>query len=122
VVGELDGDEVTASNGRYGPYLRKGTETRSLPADVSPLDVTLEQAQQLFAQPKAGRGGRGRGAPAGRPLGEDPQTGEAITVRAGRYGPYVSAGKVNATIPKSEDPEGITLERAAELLAAKRSK
>jgi DNA topoisomerase-1 len=120
VVGVLDGDEVTASNGRYGPYLRKGTETRSLPAEISPIDVTLAQAQQLFAQPKAGRRGRGRGAPAGRPLGEDPQTGEAVTVRSGRYGPYVSAGKVNATIPKSEDPEGITLERAVELLAAKR--
>jgi DNA topoisomerase-1 len=123
VVGVLDGEEVTASNGRFGPYLRKGSDTRSLPADMSPLSVTLNQAQELFAQPKTGRGGRGRGgAPAGRALGEDPQTGEPITLRSGRFGPYVSAGKVNATIPKSEDPESVTLERAAELLAAKRAK
>jgi DNA topoisomerase-1 len=124
VVGMLEGEEVTASNGRYGPYLRKGTETRSLPAEVSPLTVSLEQAQALFAQPKAGRGGRGPGsrAPAGRLLGDDPATGEAVSVRSGRFGPYVKAGPVNATIPKSEDPDAITLERAAELLAAKRAK
>jgi DNA topoisomerase-1 len=121
-VGELDGEVVLASNGRYGPYLRKGTETRSLPADVSPLDVTLEQADELFRQPKPGRGGGGRGASGGRPLGDDPATGEQVSVRSGRFGPYVKAGKVNATIPKSEDPEAITLERAVELLAAKRAK
>jgi len=123
VVGTLDDQEVLASNGRYGPYLRKGTETRSLPADVSPLTVTIEQARDLFAQPKAGRGGRGQGTgrPAGRPLGPDPATGEQVAVRSGRFGPYVSDGKVNATIPKSEDPDAITLERAAELLAAKRA-
>ena len=118
-VGTLDGEAVLASNGRYGPYLRKGTETRSLPAGVSPLEVTLEEAQALFAQPKAGRGSRGS---AGRELGPDPETGGTISVRSGRFGPYVSVGKTNATIPKSEDPDTISLERAVELLAAKRSR
>jgi DNA topoisomerase I len=118
VVGAVDGEEVQASNGRYGPYLRKGTETRSLPAGMSPLTVTLEQAAELFKQPKAGRGGRGRQP--GRELGSDPATGSTVQVRSGRYGPYVTDGTTNATIPKAEDPEGISLERAAELLAAKR--
>ena len=118
-VGTLGGETVVASNGRYGPYLRKGTETRSLPAGVSPLEVTLEEAEALFSQPKA-RGGRQ--ASSGRELGPDPQTGTTISVRSGRFGPYVSAGGTNATIPKSEDPDTLSLERAIELLAAKRSR
>jgi len=119
VVGTLDGEEVLASNGRFGPYLRKGSETRSLPEGVSPLTIDLDRAQALFAQPKAGRGGRGRGG--GRELGADPGTGATLMVRSGRYGPYVTDGTTNATIPRSENPEEITLDRAVELLAAKRS-
>jgi DNA topoisomerase-1 len=117
VVGQHDGVDVTAQNGRFGPYIKCGTETRSLPDEESLLTLTEEQALEMLAQPKQ----RGRRAAAGRELGADPATGAAVQVRAGRYGPYVSDGKVNATIPKSEDPEAITIERAAELLAAKRS-
>ena len=117
VVGQKDGVDITAQNGRYGPYIKCGTDTRSLPDEESLLTLTEEQALELLAQPKKG----GRRAASGRELGADPATGEAVQVRSGRYGPYVSAGKVNATIPKSEDPEEITIERAAELLAAKRS-
>jgi DNA topoisomerase-1 len=117
VVGTYEGAEITAQNGRFGPYLKAGSETRSLPDEESLLSVTEEQARELLAQPKQ----RGRQRSAGRELGADPQTGATVQVRSGRYGPYVSDGKVNATIPKAEDPEAITIERAAELLAAKRS-
>jgi DNA topoisomerase-1 len=118
-VGTLDGEQVLASNGRFGPYLRKGSETRSLPEGVSPLTVDLDQAAALFAAPKPGRGGRGRGS--GRELGADPGSGALVTVRSGRYGPYVTDGTTNATIPRSENPDEITLERAVELLVDKRS-
>ena len=116
VVGQLDGEPITAQNGRFGPYLKCGAETRSLPDEASLLTVSEEEALALLAQPKQ----RGRRS-SGRALGDDPQTGKVVQVRSGRYGPYVSDGTTNATIPKSESPDDITLERAAELLAAKRS-
>ncbi len=117
VVGQKDGVDITAQNGRFGPYIKCGTDSRSLPDEQSLLTLTEDQALEMLAQPKQG----GRRAASGRELGSDPATGETVQVRSGRYGPYVSAGKVNATIPKSENPEEITIERAAELLAAKRS-
>ena len=117
VVGHSDGVEITAQNGRFGPYLKCGSETRSLPDEASLLTITEDEALALLAQPKQ----RGRRAASGRELGDDPTTGKKVQVRSGRYGPYVSDGTVNATIPKAENPEDITLERAAELLAAKRS-
>jgi DNA topoisomerase-1 len=117
LVGYSDGVEITAQNGRYGPYLKCGSETRSLPDEASLLTISEEEALALLAQPKQ----RGRRASSGRELGDDPQTGKKVQVRSGRYGPYVSDGSVNATIPKAENPDDITLERAAELLAAKRS-
>jgi len=117
VVGHRDGVEITAQNGRFGPYIKAGTETRSLSDENHLLTLTEEEALELLAQPKQ----RGRRASSGRELGADPATGETVRVRSGRYGPYVSAGKVNATIPKAENADDITIERAAELLAAKRS-
>ena len=117
VVGQKDGVDITAQNGRFGPYIKCGTETRSLSSEDQLLTLDEDEALALLAQPKQ----RGRRAASGRELGADPATGETVQVRSGRYGPYVSAGKVNATIPKSENPEEITIERAAELLAAKRS-
>jgi DNA topoisomerase-1 len=113
-------EPILAMDGRYGPYLKWGKETRSIPPEQTPLTVTLEQALALFAQPKA----RGRGRAAATPkvlkeLGTKPGGNVAVRVLDGRYGPYVSDGEVNATLPKGETPDAITLPRALELLAAK---
>jgi len=112
------GAEIKALNGRYGPYITCDTETRSLPPDVSPLDVTLEQALALLAQPKL-RGKRSFGAAPLKTLGPSPVTGKPVDLRSGRYGPYVADGVTNASLPKTSDPETITLEQALELLAAR---
>jgi DNA topoisomerase-1 len=112
------GDEIVASNGRYGPYVKCGVETRSLPADVSPIDVTLEQALTLLATPKT-RGGRAAAAPKAplKELGVSPVTGENIKVLDGRYGPYVTDGVTNASLPKGTDVAEFAVEKALELLA-----
>ena len=114
------GDEITAQNGRYGPYLKKGTDSRTLPTEEAMFDITLEEALAIYAQPK-----RGRGASAAAPLrelGEDPESKKPVVVKDGRFGPYVTDGEVNATLRKEDAVETITLERAAELLAEKRAK
>ncbi len=113
------GEEITAQNGRYGPYLRKGGDSRSLESEERLFDVTLEQALQLFAEPK--RRGRAAANP-GRELGEDPATGRKVTLKSGRFGPYVTDGEVNATLRRDDDEATVTLERAADLLAEKRAK
>jgi DNA topoisomerase-1 len=113
------GDEITAQNGRYGPYLRKGTDSRSLENEDQIFTVTLEQALALYAQPKRGRG-RTAAAPL-RELGDDPAVGLPIVVKDGRFGAYVTDGEYNATLRKDDAVETITLERAAELLADKRA-
>jgi len=115
-------EPVIASNGRYGPYVRCGTETRSLPADVSPLSVSLETALQLLAQPK--QGGRRRAAPQEpvRLFPESPATGQPIKLLNGRYGPYVTDGTTNASLPKGTTPEELTFERAVQLLADRASR
>ena len=115
-----DGEEIQALNGRYGPYLKKGKETRSLEGEEQLFTVTVEEALALFAQPKKGRGGRAA-APPLKELGADPATGDDIVVKSGRYGPYVTDGTTNASLPRTESPESITLERAAEMLAEKRA-
>ncbi len=110
---------VVASNGRFGPYVKCGTETRSLPAELSPLDVTLEQAVELLAQPKRMR--RGFGAPR-EPiavLGESPVTSKPVHLLEGRYGPYVTDGETNASIPKGTAVESVKLDEALALLAAR---
>ncbi|CAA9339812.1 MAG: DNA topoisomerase I [uncultured Nocardioidaceae bacterium] len=113
------GEEITAQNGRYGPYLKKGTDSRSLADEEQLLAITLQEALAVYAQPKT----RGRAAAnPGRELGDDPATGAKILVKAGRFGTYVTDGEYNATIPKSEDEATITLERGAELLAERRAK
>jgi DNA topoisomerase-1 len=113
------GDEITAQNGRYGPYLKKGTDSRSIDDEEKLLTITLEEALVIYAQPKQ----RGRAAASpGRELGDDPATGAKITVKSGRFGPYVTDGEYNATLRQGDDESTVTLERAAELLAEKRAK
>jgi DNA topoisomerase-1 len=120
VVGEADGEPITAQNGRYGPYLKKGTDSRSLVTEDQIFDVTLDEALAIYAQPKL----RGRAAAAAplKELGNDPVTGAPIVVKSGRFGPYVTDGTTNATLRKDDDVEDLTPERAAELLAEKRAK
>jgi DNA topoisomerase-1 len=113
------GEEITAQNGRYGPYLRRGTDSRTLPSTDLLFTIGLEEALAVFAQPKRGRGAA---AAPGKPLGEDPASGAPVELKSGRYGYYVTDGTVNATLRSADDPETITLDRAAELLAEKRAK
>jgi DNA topoisomerase I len=122
VVGEVDGAEVTAQNGRYGPYVKKGTESRSLEGEEQLFTVTLEQALALFAQPPRRRGGKGAARGPLKELGADPTNGKPIVVRDGRFGPYVTDGETNASLRRGDTPEGVTLERASELLAERRAK
>ena len=113
------GEPITAQIGRHGPYIACRTETRSLPDDLSPLDVTLPQALELLAQPKTG-GKRARGkAAAIRTLGNSPVTSTPIEIKDGKYGIYVTDGTTNATLPKPADPGAVTLQQALELLAAR---
>ncbi|RYP87293.1 type I DNA topoisomerase [Nocardioides guangzhouensis] len=121
VVGvDEDGQEITAQNGRYGPYLKKGTDSRSIDAEERLLTITLEEAQRIYAQPK--QRGRAAGAAPLKELGNDPVSGQPVVVKAGRFGEYVTDGEYNATLRKDDSVEDITLERAAELLAERRAK
>jgi DNA topoisomerase I len=121
-LGEIDGETVTAQNGRYGPYLKKGTDSRSLESEEQMFTVTLDQAKELFAQPKPrGRAGRAAAAPPLRELGDDPDSSKPIVLREGRFGPYVTDGETNASLRKGDAPESITLQRAVELLAERRA-
>lgn len=123
VVGtDAEGTEITAQNGRYGPYLKKGTDSRSLEEEAQLFTVTLDEATALFAQPKQRRGAASRTSTPARELGQDPATGGKVTVRDGRFGPYVSDGTTNATLRSGDDPATITPERAYELLAEKRAR
>ena len=119
-LGEVEGEAVTAQNGRYGPYVKKGTDSRSLASEDELFTVTLEQAEALFAQPK--QRGRAAAAPPLKELGADPISGKSMVVKEGRFGPYVTDGETNASLRKGDDPETLTVERAAELLAERRSK
>lgn len=120
VVGvDPDGVEITAQNGRYGPYLKRGTDSRTLPSEEAIFTTTLEEALAIYAQPKRGRGATA--APPLRELGEDPTSGKPIVVKDGRFGPYVTDGETNRTLPRDVTPETITREQAVELLAEKRA-
>jgi DNA topoisomerase-1 len=121
VLGEIDGDEVTVQTGRYGPYVRHGAESRSLEREEQLFTLTLEQARELLAQPPRRRGRRARHERL-RELGPDPVTGRPIVLREGRYGPYVTDGATNASLRRSDSPDSLTPERAAELLAERRAK
>jgi DNA topoisomerase-1 len=114
------GEEILAANGRFGPYLKRGSDTRSLLSEEQLFTVTLEDALALFAQPKTRRGRAQASGPL-RELGADPETGLPLVVREGRFGPYVSDGTTNASLRKGDDPMTITVERASELLADRRA-
>lgn len=121
VVGTApDGEEITAQNGRYGPYLKKGTDSRSLASEEQLLTITLDEALAIYAQPKT-RGRAAASAPL-KELGNDPVSGQPVVIKDGRFGPYVTDGEYNATLRRDDSVESMTLERAAELLAEKRAK
>jgi DNA topoisomerase-1 len=113
-------EEIVARNGRYGPYLQRGSDSRSLESEEQLLEIGLEGALALFAQPKQRRFGRAQAAPA-KEIGPDPESGQMITLRSGRFGPYVTDGTTNASLRRGDDEESITLERAVELLAERRA-
>ncbi|MEV0677309.1 type I DNA topoisomerase [Actinosynnema sp. NPDC050436] len=114
------GAEITAQNGRYGPYLKKGTDSRSLTSEDQLFTVTLDEALKIYAEPK--KRGRAAAAPPLKELGNDPVSGKPMVVKEGRFGPYVTDGETNASLRKSDSVEGLTDERGAELLAEKRAK
>jgi DNA topoisomerase-1 len=115
------GVEITAQNGRYGPYIKKDKDSRSLDSEEKLFTVTLEEAQKIFAQPK--QRGRAAAKPPLKELGTDPASGEPMVVKDGRFGPYVTDGLgVNASLRKGDAVESLTDERASELLAEKRAK
>ncbi|HEX6578591.1 MAG TPA: type I DNA topoisomerase [Jiangellaceae bacterium] len=116
-----DGAQIVAANGRYGPYVKKGSEFRSLADEESIFTVTVDEAEKLFAEPK-GRRGRTAPAPPLRELGADPANGRPLTVKDGRFGPYITDGETNVTVPRGTSIEALTLDRAAELMAEKRAK
>ena len=121
VVGQdVDGVEITAQNGRYGPYLKKGSDSRSLESEDQIFSITVEEAEAIYAQPK--QRGRAAAKPPLKDLGADPASGRAMIIKEGRFGPYVTDGEINATLRRGDDIETITSERAAELLADKRAK
>ncbi|MBX7138075.1 MAG: type I DNA topoisomerase [Oligoflexia bacterium] len=109
-------EDIVASNGRFGPYIKCGTDTRSL-GPISPIDVTLEQAIDLLKQPK--RRGRGSTPALLREIGKHPVSEKMIALRSGRYGPYVSDGEINASLQRGSDPEKLTLEDAVNLINAR---
>ncbi|MFL0412165.1 type I DNA topoisomerase [Microbacterium paludicola] len=113
------GEEITAQNGRFGPYLKKGTDSRSLESESQIFDITLEKALELYAQPKYGAR---RASSALKEFEADPVSGKPIRIRDGRFGAYVTDGETNVTIPRGTTPDEITFERAVEMLAEKRAK
>jgi len=117
-----DGEEVTAQNGRYGPYVKKGTQSRSLAGEEQLFTVTLQEALELLAQPKT-RGRRSAAEiPPLRELGADPASGKPVVLKEGRFGPYVTDGETNASLRKGDEIATLTIERAAELLADRRAR
>jgi DNA topoisomerase I len=121
-VDPASGQEITAQNGRYGPYLKKGTDSRSLPDEESMFTATLDEALKLYAEPKK----RGRQDAAGaaplRELGNDTATGKPMVIKDGRFGPYVTDGETNASLRKADGVDTLTDERASELLADRRAR
>ena len=115
------GDEITAQNGRYGPYLKKGTDSRSLANEEQLFTVTLDEALKIYAEPKR-RGRQAAAAPPLRELGADSASGKPMVIKDGRFGPYVTDGETNASLRKGDDVESITDERASELLADRRAR
>ncbi|NBX70664.1 MAG: DNA topoisomerase I, partial [Actinobacteria bacterium] len=115
-----DGEIITTQNGRYGPYLLKGKDSRTLPDEESIFSLTLEQALELLAQPKLRRG-RGQAAGPLKVVGADPSTGKEVVVREGRFGIYITDGETNASLRGGDSVENISIERASDLLAERRA-
>ncbi len=115
-----DGVEILALNGRYGPYIQRGDDRRSLESENQLFTLTVDEALKLLAEPPRRRG-QSRSADL-KELGKDPVSGKTVTMRSGRFGPYVTDGEVNASLRKGDSPEKISLERAAELLQARRDR
>jgi len=121
-LGDVDGEPVTVQNGRYGPYVKRGSESRSLESEEQMFTVTLDEAKALLAQPKQrGRAARAAAAPPLKELGTDSASGKPIVLREGRFGPYVTDGETNASLRKGDTIESITPQRAIELLAERRA-
>jgi DNA topoisomerase-1 len=114
-----DGAEITVQNGRYGPYLKKGSDSRSLTNEEQLFTVTLEECLAILAQPKLRRGQTVK--PPLREMGDDPATGKPMVVKDGRWGPYVTDGETNASLRKGDSVEDLSRERASELLADRRA-
>ena len=112
--------QITAQNGRYGPYLRKGTDSRSLTSEDQIFEITLDEALEIYAQPKRGRGGAAARPPLAE-FGNDPETGKPVVVKDGRFGPYVTDGTTNASLRKGDEVATLTEARAFELLADRRA-
>jgi len=120
-VDPANGEEITAQNGRYGPYLKRGTDSRSLATEDQIFGITLDEALKIYAEPKR-RGRQGAAAPPLRELGADPATGKPMVIKDGRFGPYVTDGETNASLRKGDDVATLTDDRAAELLADRRAR
>ncbi|MGB0437314.1 MAG: topoisomerase C-terminal repeat-containing protein, partial [Mycobacterium sp.] len=120
-VDPANNEEVTAQNGRYGPYLKRGTDSRSLATEDQMFTITLDEALKIYAEPKR-RGRQGAATPPLRELGEDPNSGKPMVIKDGRFGPYVTDGETNASLRKGDDVLSITDERASELLADRRAR
>ncbi len=119
-VGVDDGEVITAQNGRYGPYLKKGSDSRSLAEESQIFTITLDEARRIYAEPK--RRGRAAAKPPLKALGDNDVSGKPMTVKDGRFGPYVTDGTTNASLRKGDSPETITDARANELLSERRAK
>ena len=120
-VDPATGEEISAQNGRYGPYLTKGKDSRSLDTEEQLFSVKLDEALAIYAQPKTFGRQRAAAKPPLRDLGIDPAVDKPVVIKEGRFGPYITDGEYNATVPRSESVEEITTERAFELLADKRA-
>lgn len=120
-VDPASGEEITAQNGRYGPYLKRGNDSRSLVTEDQIFTITLDEALKIYAEPKR-RGRQSASAPPLRELGTDPASGKPMVIKDGRFGPYVTDGETNASLRKGDDVASITDERAAELLADRRAR
>ncbi|ORV44368.1 DNA topoisomerase I [Mycobacterium doricum] len=115
------GEEITAQNGRYGPYLKRGTDSRSLATEEQMFTITLDEALKIYSEPKR-RGRQGAATPPLRELGTDPVSGSPMVIKDGRFGPYVTDGEINASLRKGDDVMSITDARASELLADRRAR